>query len=66
MREFYKKNTVAFPTAADPQREVSDHYGVNGIPTTVIYDRKGKIAAQIVGERTEQQFLRLLRKAGLR
>lgn len=66
VRGFYKKNDVTFPTATDKPGAVSEHYGITAVPTTIIYDRKGKIVAQLVGTRKEQQFLRLLRKAGLR
>lgn len=66
VRGFYKKNDMTFPTATDAPGDVFEHYGVTGIPTTIIYDRKGKVVAELVGTREEEQFLRLLRKAGLR
>jgi peroxiredoxin len=66
VQEFYKKNAMTFPTAVDSKGDVYDHYGITGIPTTVIYDRKGRIVTQFVESRSEQQFLNLLRKAGLR
>lgn len=66
VQEFYKKNGMTFPTAVDAKGDVYEHYGVTGIPTTVVYDRKGRIVAQVVGSRGEQEFVSLLRKAGLK
>ncbi len=66
VRAVYKQSNLTFPTAVDLRGDVSSHYGVNAIPTTIIYNRKGKVVARIVGTRDEQQFLQLLKKAGLK
>jgi len=38
---------------------------VNGIPKTFIFDREGRLAAQAIDMRTEDQFRELLKRAGL-
>jgi hypothetical protein len=40
-------------------------YGVEGIPKTFVFDREGKLASQAIDMRTADQFMTLLRKAGL-
>ena len=38
---------------------------VEGIPKSFVYDREGKLVAQSIDMRTQQQFLEMLAKAGL-
>jgi len=40
---FLKETPVSFPIAYDPQSKVSKLYDVEGMPSTVIVDRKGTI-----------------------
>ena len=40
-------------------------YKVEGIPTLVVIDREGKIAAHFVGVRTEAVLREALKKAGI-
>lgn len=62
----YKKLVLSFPTAIDPEGKVRAHYGGAGIPFSVIIDRKGKVAAEVLGVRHEDELLALLRRAGLK
>src|SRR5262245_56842252 len=41
--DWLKATPVSFPILSDTKSEVSKLYGVNGMPTTVIVDRKGTV-----------------------
>ena len=56
---------VSYPVLLDPGTKVTKLYRVDGIPKTFIYDRTGKLAAQSIDMRTKDQFLALLKQAGL-
>ena len=43
---------VRFPVVLDPRSEVSDRYGVQALPHTVVVHRDGKVHAVIVGPKT--------------
>lgn len=60
-----KEQKVSYPILLDPKGKVAEQYRVSGIPKTFIYDRKGKLAAQSIDMRTMNQFLALLKQAGL-
>lgn len=61
-----EKLGLSFPTALDPEGRVRAHYGGTGIPFHVVIDRKGKVTAEALGTRHEEEFLGLLRRAGLK
>ena len=56
---------VDYPILLDPGGKVAELYHVDGIPKTFIYGRDGKLAAQSIDMRTMDQFLALLKQAGL-
>ncbi len=56
---------VTYPILLDPDGKVNKQFGVDGIPKTFIYNRAGKLAAQSIDMRTMDQFLILLKQAGL-
>jgi thiol-disulfide isomerase/thioredoxin len=64
-RRFLAKNQYATTTLLDQKVEVGRAYKVSGIPTLVIIDRAGKIAAHFVGVRDEVTLREGLKKAGL-
>jgi len=64
-RAFMKKNGYTFGSLLDAKAEVADRYQVDGIPTLLVIDRKGQIAAHFVGVREEQDLRDALKKAGL-
>lgn len=64
-RKFLEKNKYATTTLLDQSSEVGRRYKVSGIPTLVIIDREGKIAAHYVGVRNEETLREGLKKAGL-
>ncbi|HEV7610362.1 MAG TPA: TlpA disulfide reductase family protein [Steroidobacteraceae bacterium] len=62
---FVRKHALSFPVLLDSKRMVNEMFAIKGIPRTFIYDRTGTLAAQAIDMRTRQQFLALLKKAGL-
>jgi peroxiredoxin len=65
VRPFIEKSGMSYPILFDPRRRVSDAYGVEGIPKTLVYSRDGKMVAQSIDMRTKNQFLQMLAQAGL-
>ena len=62
---FVGERKVSFPVLLDPGRKVNDLFVVEGIPKSFVYDREGKLVAQSIDMRTQEQFLEMLKKAGL-
>jgi peroxiredoxin len=62
---FIEKQKYTFPVLLDPDRKVNKAFGVEGIPKSFVFDRKGKLAGQAIDMRTERQFLEMLKSAGL-
>ena len=55
----------SYPFLLDPGRKVNQLFAVEGIPKSFLYDRDGKLVAQAIDRRTGQQFLAMLKQAGL-
>lgn len=51
VRKFVEEFKLGFVPLLDPKHRVLDLYGVTGIPTTFLIDRKGVIVAKEVGPR---------------
>jgi thiol-disulfide isomerase/thioredoxin len=64
-RRYLTRNKYSTTTLLDPATTVGREYNVAGIPTLVIIDRKGKIAAHYIGVRSEEVLRDALRRAGL-
>jgi thiol-disulfide isomerase/thioredoxin len=64
-RRYLERNKYTTTTLLDQQGEVSERYQVAGIPSLVVIDRQGRIAAHFVGVRTEEDLREAIRKAGL-
>jgi peroxiredoxin/outer membrane lipoprotein-sorting protein len=62
---FVKAHGYTFPMLLDSNETVHGLYGVRLVPTTVVINRKGKIAAHYVGAGGETQLRKALRAAGL-
>jgi peroxiredoxin len=62
---FIRERKVSFPVLLDPGRKVNEMFVVEGIPKSFVYDREGKLVAQSIDMRTQEQFLEMLAKAGL-
>jgi peroxiredoxin len=56
---------VGYPVLLDPDAKVAKQFRVQGIPKTFIYNREGKLAAQSIDMRTMDQFVAMLKLAGL-
>ena len=65
VKDFVKTQGYTFPVLLDSQHTLHGLYGVRLVPTTVVIDRKGKIAAHYVGAGGEAQLRRALKSAGL-
>ncbi|MEP6962144.1 MAG: hypothetical protein ABI995_08700, partial [Acidobacteriota bacterium] len=60
-----EKQKVTYPILLDPGSKVTELFRVSGIPKSFVYDRQGKLAAQSIDMRTVDQFVALLKQAGL-
>jgi peroxiredoxin len=63
--KFVEKFRVGFVPLLDPEHRVLDLYGVTGIPTTFLIDRKGVIVAKEVGPKNWTSPERLKSLEGL-
>ncbi len=50
----------------DQGGKVAKQFHVDGLPTTFVFDRDGKLAAKAIDMRTQRQFFALLATAGLK
>lgn len=66
VRTFVQQHGVSYPVLLDPGSKVNQLLHINGIPKTFVYDRDGKIVAQSIDMRTQNQFLEMLASAGLK
>ena len=48
---FFEKNSLSFTSLLDTDGEISFRFGIRSIPTTFILDKKGGLAAKIIGSR---------------
>lgn len=55
-RAFARQVGVRFPLGFDADHQVADTYGVSGLPTTVVLDRKGRVAVTWPGPINVQQL----------
>jgi cytochrome c biogenesis protein CcmG/thiol:disulfide interchange protein DsbE len=51
VKEFIEKHHYAFPVLLDPKCETLDLFGVKGIPTTIVIDKKGMMIGKAIGPR---------------
>lgn len=58
--------TPHFHVLYDPGNKVADAYFVDSLPRTYVFNSEGKLAAVGMDGRTQQQFLEMLKKAGLK
>ena len=66
VQPFIAKQGYTFPVLLDPGRKVNTAFHVEGIPKTFIFGRDGKLAAHAIDMRTKDQFIALLKQAGIR
>jgi peroxiredoxin len=65
LKKFATEQKVNYPLLPDLDRKAHLAFRIEGIPASLIYNRSGKLVAQVFDVRTRQQFLNLLLKAGL-
>ena len=65
VRDSVKAHGYTFPMLLDSKQTVHGLYGVRLVPTTVVINRKGKIAAHYIGAGGEAQLRQALKAAGL-
>ena len=66
VKRYLADRPLAFCVLLDPSDVTKTHFLVDGLPHSVLYDRGGRIVAQIPGPLTKQQLLDTLGQAGLK
>ena len=66
VRGFIAKQGYDFNVLLDPGNKINTLYSVDGIPKSFVYDRDGKLVAQAMDMRTQDQMLAMLARAGLK
>lgn len=62
---FITRRGFSFPVLLDPGEKVYKLFRVADRPETFVYNRQGRLVAESIDMRTRQQFLNMLREAGL-
>ena len=65
IRRVKRTKKVTFTVLRDAENKVSEAYGVNAIPRTVIVDKDGIVRDDITGAEDFNQFQDRLKKVGL-
>jgi cytochrome c biogenesis protein CcmG/thiol:disulfide interchange protein DsbE len=63
-RSFLRKYGWKFPVLSDPDGIYGARYGFSGLPTTIVLDSEGRVAATLRGPQSAADFRRELRRAG--
>ena len=53
-----------FPNVRDPQGKLASRYGLAGLPTTCVLDRKGRIARRLTGAQTYETLRQAVEDVG--
>jgi thiol-disulfide isomerase/thioredoxin len=53
-KDFLKENNAIFDLIYDPKGQHASYYDIPGMPTTLIFDRKGKLSHQHSGFKTNK------------
>ena len=53
-----------FPNVRDPQGKLAGRYGLAGLPTTYVLDRKGRIARTMAGAQTYEKLRQAVEEVG--
>jgi thiol-disulfide isomerase/thioredoxin len=65
VRSFVRSSPSHFPILLDPDNKVSDALGVQGLPTLMVVDRTGRIAAFRTGLTDADSLKRFIQQASL-
>ena len=66
VKRFLTDHPLRYPILLDPGDTAKNAFQINGIPHTLLYNREGKLAAQLPGPFTKGQLLETLAQAGLK
>jgi len=66
VRPFIEQRKIGYPILLDPDRKINTLFHIESLPESFVYDREGKLAAEAIDMRTKQQFLAMLKQAGLK
>ena len=61
--DFQRDVGAKYPSGLDSDGEVASRYAVQGLPTTVLIDGRGRIVARVLGGVTQKKLLSLVDKA---
>ena len=61
--DFQRDVGAKYPSGLDSDGEVASRYAVQGLPTTVLVDGRGRIVARVLGGVTQKKLLSLVDKA---
>ena len=59
-RAFARTHKLTIPIVLDPRLTIGNRFGFKGSPYTVVIDRRGEIAARLVGESAVTRLPRIL------
>lgn len=62
-RSFMKRYGLRYPNLLDETGRIKAVLGVPGLPTTLVFDRDGKVVASVLGGVSEQKLVALLEDA---
>ena len=65
VRPFIAAQKYTYPILLDEGGSVNKRFLIQGIPKSLVYDRSGKLVAESPDMRTMNQFLEMLKRAGL-
>jgi len=57
---------INYPILIDTDRKASDAFHIEGIPQSFVFNRQGKLVAQSIDMRTQNQFLQMLAAADIK
>jgi peroxiredoxin len=66
VRPFIEQRKIGYPILLDPGRKVNTLFHIDSIPESFVFDREGNLVAQAIDMRTKEQFLAMLKQAGLK
>lgn len=58
---FLAKHGWRFPVLVDANGNAGDAYGINGLPSTIVLDRKGRVVKRLTGGQTAAGLLAAIR-----
>ena len=59
-------HNLNYPILIDTDRKANEAFHVEGIPQSFVFNREGKLVAQSIDMRTQNQFLQMLAAADLK